>query len=139
VPLTYFWFVITDTSDVNNANALGILPAFKLEYADIGRAVRTGRIERYGLVTFEGGTVNFAPAHRLVPGDEPNPFPPVQIRPGSVGDRNYTPLGRIENAGGYVYNAPKVATGERAEYGAGNVDHSKVPTRSLRSRRGSGR
>jgi hypothetical protein len=120
------WFVITDTTDVQNADALGILPAFKLEYADTGRAVRTGKIEKDGSVTFERGTVNFAPAHRLVAGAEPNPFPPVELRPGSVGDRDYSPLVRIENAGGHIYNAPIVATGERAVYEKGNVDYSRV-------------
>src|ERR671915_2520592 len=80
------WFVLTDTSDVSNADALGLLPAFKLEYADTGRAVRTGRLQRDGSVVFNRGTVNFAPAHQVVPGAEPNPFPPRSFQPGSGGD-----------------------------------------------------
>ena len=120
------WFVITDTTDVANADALGILPAFKLEYADIGRAVRSGRIEKDGSVTFERGTVNFDPEHRVEPGDEPNPFPPSRFEPGSVGDRNYTPLVRITNAGGHIYNAPVVANGNEVEYEKDEVDYSKV-------------
>jgi hypothetical protein len=120
------WFVITDTSDVNNADALGILPAFKLEYADTGRAVRSGRIEKDGTVVFDRGMVDFRPEHRLVAGNEPNPFPPRQIQPGSVGDRNYSPLVRLTNAGGYIYNAPIVANGDEVEYEEGNVDHSRV-------------
>src|SRR5918992_5186441 len=62
------WFVLTDTTDVANADALGLLPAFKLQYADTGRAVRTGTIQRDGSVVFNRGTVNFAPAHQVVPG-----------------------------------------------------------------------
>jgi len=120
------WFVITDTTDVANADALGILPAFKLEYADIGRAVRRGRIETDGSVTFDRGTVNFAPEHEVEPGDEPNPFPPSRFEPGSVGDRNYTPLVRITNAGGHIYNAPVVANGSEVEYEKDEVDYSKV-------------
>src|ERR687895_969608 len=55
------WFVITDTTDIANADALGILPAFKLEYADTGRAVRRGRILKDGTVVFNKGTVDFSP------------------------------------------------------------------------------
>src|ERR671915_840949 len=120
------WFVITDTTDVANADALGILPAFKLEYADIGRAVRSGRIEKDGSVTFERGTVNFDPEHRVEPGDEPNPFPPSRFEPGSVGDRNYTPLVRITNAGGHLFNAPVRANGNEGEYEKDEGGHSKV-------------
>jgi hypothetical protein len=120
------WFVITDTTDVANADALGILPAFKLQYADIGRAVRSGRIESDGSVTFDRGTVNFGPEHEIEPGDEPNPFPPSRFEPGSVGDRNYTPLVRITNAGGHIYNAPVVANGSEVEYERDEVDYSKV-------------
>jgi hypothetical protein len=120
------WFVITDTTDVQNADALGILPAFKLEYADVGRAVREGEIRKDGVVEFSRGTVNFAPARQLVPGNEPHPFPPRVFRPGSEGDRYYSPLVRLENAGDHIYNAPIVATGSSANYRKGNVDHSRV-------------
>jgi hypothetical protein len=120
------WFVLTDTSDVSNADALGLLPAFKLEYADTGRAVRTGRLQKDGTLVFDRGMVDFSPEHQVVAGNEPNPFPPRQFRPGSVGDRNYSPLVRIQNAGGYVYNAPIVATGEEAEGEGDNVSHSRV-------------
>jgi hypothetical protein len=120
------WFVITDTTDIQNADALGILPAFKLEYADTGRAVRRGWIQRDGSVTFERGMVNFAPERRVVPGNEPHPFPPRVFTPGSVGDRYYSPLVRLENAGGHIYNAPIVATGEQANYKQGEVDYRKV-------------
>ena len=120
------WFVITDTTDIANADALGILPAFKLEYADTGRAVRRGRILKDGTVVFNKGRVNFAPAHSVVPGNEPNPFPPKSHQPGSVGDANYSPLVRIANAGNHIYNAPIVANGAESDYRKGRVDHSRV-------------
>jgi hypothetical protein len=120
------WFVITDTTDIANADALGILPAFKLEYADTGRAVRRGTLKKDGTVVFNRGRVNFAPAHRVVPGNEPNPFPPRVFEPGSVGDANYSPLVRITNAGNHIYNAPIVANGAEANYRKGRVDYSRV-------------
>jgi hypothetical protein len=50
--------------------------------------------------------------------------------PGSVGDKNYTPLVVIANAGNHVYNAPMVAFDVSAEElnksCDGNADHSKV-------------
>jgi hypothetical protein len=120
------WFVITDTTDLANADALGILPAFKLEYADVGRAVRSGTIQRDGSVQFNRGRVDFRPQHQVVPGAEPNPFPPASVRPGSEGDRDYSPLVRLTNAGNHIYNAPIVANGDRAVMTRGNVDHSRV-------------
>lgn len=41
----------------------------------------------------------------LTSGKPPNSFPPKVLRAGSVGDKDYTPLVRIENAGGPIYNA----------------------------------
>jgi hypothetical protein len=43
------------------------------------------------------------------PGDAPNFFPPKKAEPGSIGDKDYSPLLKIENAGGQIYNAPIVA------------------------------
>jgi hypothetical protein len=120
------WFVVTDTTDVENADALGILPAFKLEYADTGRAVRHGELRQDGTLQLNRGMVNFAPVRRLQPGNEPHPFPPRVFEPGSVGDRYYSPLVRIDNAGGHIYNAPIVANGSEANYEKGKVDYSKV-------------
>lgn len=120
------WFVLTDTTDLANADALGILPAFKLEYADTGRAVRRGTLQKDGTLVFDRGRVDFSPQRRVEPGAEPNPFPPRVFTPGSVGDREYSPLVRITNAGGHIYNAPVVATGEEANYEKGKVDYSRV-------------
>jgi len=67
----------------------------KLAYAAVARAVRIGRIEADTSITFTASTVDFSPERRVLPGDEngANPFPPSEFQPGSVGDKNYIPLG----------------------------------------------
>jgi hypothetical protein len=111
------WYVLTDTTDEANAEALGLNLSAKLNYADIGDAARTGRLEADGTLTFltPQAHVDFAPEHSVTPGEEPNPFPPAGFQPGSVGQRNYTPLVRVANAGDHTYNAPIVAGNFNAE------------------------
>jgi hypothetical protein len=80
-------------------------------------------------LTFERGTVDFKPERSIVPGDAPNAFPPKNATPGSVGDEDYSPLVRIANAGGYIYNAPVIAFDVEAEdisFPDGNPDYSIV-------------
>ncbi len=103
------WYVLTDTTDEGNANALGLLHAAKLTYADTGRAVRSATLEQDLSVTFESGTVDFSPERVLEPGEGDNAFPPEVAEPGAVGDADYSPLMRLENAGGHIYNASIVA------------------------------
>ena len=86
------WFILTDTNDKANADALGLNFSGKLGYADVGKAVRPARQEKDGSITFERGKVNFAPELVIVPGDAPNYFPPKKTEAGSVGDANYSPL-----------------------------------------------
>jgi len=132
------WYILTDTTDRENAAALGLNFSGKLQYADAegGVAVRTGRYVDEGgenILVFDQGTVDFSPARNVTPGASPNFFPPATFQPGSVGDAAYSPLVRIENAGGHVYNAPMVAFGVEAaqiDFCAGGVDpalvHDKV-------------
>ena len=103
------WYVLTDTTDAANAAALGLNFSAKLNYAAVGRAARRATLEKDTTLTFESGTVDFAPRRRVVPGDAPNYFPPKVAEPGSVGDQDYSPLVKIDNAGGAIYNAPIVA------------------------------
>lgn len=103
------WYILTDTDDKGNADALGLNYAAKLTYAAVGKGVRTATLEKNGSLTFDSGTVDFKPDHKLVPGDAPNAFPPKNATPGSVGDADYSPLVRIVNAGGHIYNAPMIA------------------------------
>lgn len=126
------WYILTDTTDRENAISLGLNFSGKLAYANVGRAVRVARIERDTSLTFDAGTVNFAPERTLVPGPADKPFPPKSAQPGSVGDAAYTPLVRIENAGNHVYNAPVVAFGLEANminFCNGNVDYGRVHDR----------
>lgn len=128
------WYVLTDTTDRDNAAALGLNFSAKLQYADAdgGGAVRTGRYVNEGgetILVFDQGTVDFSPVRSITPGAAPDFFPPSSSQPGSVGDAEYSPLVRIENAGGHVYDAPMVAFGvdeSQLDFCDGNVDHSLV-------------
>ncbi len=109
------WFILTDTDDKENADALGLNFSGKMTYLAVGRAVRNATLQKNGSLVFDRGTVNFAPKRRLVPGRAPNFFPPKVAQPGSVGDASYTPFIRIVNAGGHIYNAPVIAFGHSAK------------------------
>jgi hypothetical protein len=130
------WYVITDTNDEANAAALGLNFSSKLSYADVGNAVRPATLNADFSVTFERGTVDFSPVHSITPGEAPNYFPPAAIQPGAVGDADYSPLMKLVNAGGYVYNAPMVAFNVDAEtlnaFCEGNADHSITHDRVVR-------
>ncbi len=78
------------------------------------------------------GSVDFAPERTVVPGPAPDFFPPASFTAGSVGSDDYTPLFRLDNGGGYIYNAPVVAfdvTEDDIAFCDGNVDYSKVHDR----------
>jgi len=129
---TPVWYVLTDTTDQANAEALGLNHSAKLAYADVEGAVRTGTLEQDLTLTFDQGTVDFEPGFVLIPGEGEVAFPPLTAQPGSVGDEAYSPLVKIENAGGHIYNAPIVAFGNTAEEIAfcdGDPDHSLVHDR----------
>lgn len=59
--------------------------------------------------------MDFSKVREVVPGNAPNYYPPSRATAGSVGDNNYVPLVRIDNAGDIVWNAPIIA---------GNVNES---------------
>ena len=123
------WYILTDTSDQANAEALGLNHSAKLAYAAVGKAARNATLGTDATLTFDRGTVDFTPEHQLVPGDAPNPFPPKVAEPGSVGDADYSPLVQIANSGNAVYNAPVVAFDVDAaelDFCDGNVDYALV-------------
>lgn len=110
------WYILTDTTDRANAEALGLNFSAKLFYAAVSpRSVRTATLSPDNLLEFDAGTVDFSPDHTLTPTPGPNPFPPAVAKPGSVGDANYSPLVRITNAGGHIYNAPIIAMGDNVQ------------------------
>lgn len=112
---TPVWYILTDTNDQGNADALGLNYSTKLTYAAVGKAVRHATLEADQTLTFAAGAVDFSPERTLVPGDGENAFPPKSATPGSAGDADYSPLVKIDNAGEFVYNAPVVSYGVTAE------------------------
>jgi hypothetical protein len=129
------WYILTDTTDPGNAAALGLNFSAKLNYSAVGRAVRHATLEKDATLTFESGTVDFSPKRRVVPGDAPNYFPPKVAEPGSLGDENYSPLVKIDNGGGAIYNAPIVAFNVEASqinFCGGNPDYSLVHDKVVR-------
>jgi hypothetical protein len=124
------WYIVTDTDDKGNADQLGLNYSPKLTFADVGRAVRKATLDGKFKLIFDVGTVDFSPKRSVTPGDAPTFFPPKQFQPSGVGDNDYTPLVKITNAGGHIYNAPVVAYNVSADvlnqFCDGNPDHSLV-------------
>jgi hypothetical protein len=129
------WYILTDTTDEANAEALGLNHSAKLAYADVGRAVRNATLQEDGTLRFARGAVDFSPERAVTPGDAPNFFPPKSFQPGSVGDADYSPLIRIGNAGGHIYNAPVVAfdvTADEIDSCRSAPDYGRVHDRVLK-------
>jgi len=120
------WYILTDVDDQQVATLLGL--NFSAKLTNAGPGARTANFDNNGDLIFDAGTVNFAPHRRLVAGS-PSAFPPAVAQPGSIGDAHYSPLVRILNAGGIVYNAPIVAYNvqeSKINFPSGNVDYTKV-------------
>src|SRR5215212_3961807 len=121
------WYILTDTTDKGNADALGLNWSPKLANSAPGARVAT--LLPNATLEFHSGTVDFSPEHRVTPGNSSSPFPPSVAQPGSIGDKNYSPLVLVENAGGQIYNAPIVAFGVDASqinFCEGNPNYSIV-------------
>ena len=130
------WFILTDTTDQDNADALGLNFSAKLAFANVGNAVRDAWLQKDGSLLFETGAVDFSPKRTLIPGAAPNAFPPKVARPGSVGDASYTPYVQVVDApGSPIYNAPVVAydvTADQLGFCKGGADHSLVHDRVVK-------
>lgn len=130
------WYVLLDTSDRDTAARLGINWSGKLANAGVARAVREAEISPDGELVFDSGTVDFLPERRVQPGPDGAPFPPAAATPGSVGDEDYSPLVRVSNGGGYVFNAPVVAfdvAGAALDrFCVGDPDHGLVHDKVVR-------
>lgn len=123
---TPIWYIITDVSDQQVASFLGVNFSIKLAFA--GPAARTANFDSNGDLIFNAGTVNFKPDHMLQPGAV-TAYPPSVSQPGSVGDRDYSPLVRVLNGQGIIYNAPIISFGTtdaEINFPNGAVDYSKV-------------
>jgi hypothetical protein len=127
------WYILTDTTDKGNADALGLNWSPKLAYSAPGARVAT--LLPNATLEFDSGTVDFSPEHRVTSGNSSNPFPPSEAQPGSIGDNDYSPLVLVENTGGNIYNAPIVAFGVNASeinFCDGNPDYSLVHDKVVR-------
>ncbi len=56
------WYIVTDTDDKGNADALGLNYSSKLTFAEVGRAVRKATLDGKFKLVFEAGKVDFAPS-----------------------------------------------------------------------------
>ncbi len=120
------WYIITDVDDQQVATQLGI--NFSAKLTNAGPGARTAKFNSNGDLIFDAGKVDFKPSRQLQPGLA-TPFPPAVSNPGSIGDKNYSPLVRVLNAGGIIYNAPIISFGTEAaeiNFPNGSVDYSKV-------------
>ncbi len=123
------WYIVTDTSDEGNADALGLNFSPKLNYSNLppeqtdfflSTSVRRSFFDRDGVLVFQSGFVDFAPDLSVSPGSTDasgtnNLLDSLDFTPGAVGtdvgdaDGFYSPLTLISNAGGHTYNAPAVS------------------------------
>lgn len=129
------WYILTDTNDERNANALGLNHTAKLSYV-VGGALQHAQLQEDTSLRFDNFKVDFSPTRTLVPGAAPNAFPPKTAKAGSVGDNKYSPYVQLDNAPGRpIYNAPVVAFDTDAatlqKSCTGPVDYSKVHDRVL--------
>ena len=71
------WYIVTDTSDEGNADALGLNFSPKLNYADLppedvdfftSTTVRRSFFDQDGILVFSGGFVDFSPEREVNPG-----------------------------------------------------------------------
>ena len=98
------WYILLDSSNKDDAEALGINTSEKLNNARGTTAVQKVRIVN-GVVDFPA-TVDFRPVRGVVP-SFPAGFPPSVAEPGAIGEFGYSPL--IEMPNGTIRNAPHLA------------------------------
>jgi hypothetical protein len=120
------WYMILDSSDGNDAQALGVNRSSKLANARGSTAVMKVKVIN-GVINFPA-SVDFGLTRNVVPG--PTGFPPVAASPGAMGRTvngvAYSPL--IEMPDGTIRNAPQIAnaSGQAAKVLALNVAAGNV-------------
>jgi hypothetical protein len=126
------WYVVTESSDAQDAEARGVNFAPKLLNAVGTAAVQQVRMVD-GMLDFPA-TVHFGLDRTVEPG--PTGFPPAAAKPGAIGETragtgtaDYTPLIRLPN--GIVLNAPHVATGTNASARANKVAWLDITSRMV--------
>jgi hypothetical protein len=129
-----FWYIVTDTSDKENAAALGLNFSAKLLFSELpegmqsmvmSNSVRSGYYDNDGVLVVSGGPVDFSPVRSVSSASTDttgtsNLLTQLTFQPGAVGADNgdpdgfYSPLVQIDNAGHHIYNAPTVSFGTTA-------------------------
>jgi len=100
------YYIITESSDKDDAEARGVNWSPKLANAIGTAAVQT--VNKKGGILEFSGVVDFTPERVVIPG--PMGFLPETAVPGSTGDKNYSPLIKIDG-NGIVLNAPQLVHG----------------------------
>lgn len=146
-----FFYIVTDTSDRDNAAALGLNFSAKLNFADLplstvdqfmASSVRSGFYDEQGTLIVSGGYVDFSPVRVVSPQSNDtsgtsNLLSTLEFQAGSVGsdvgdaDGFYSPMTMIENAGNHTYNAPVVAGGTAEELARLSEYCDGIPTEEL--------
>jgi len=102
------YYIVTETSDGNLSDSLGVNRSQKLANARGSRAVQKVTVSN-GVVDFPAA-VDFSPA-RVV--EAPNGFPPSRFEPGAVGEAGYSPLVQLPT--GTIENAPQIARDQNGD------------------------
>jgi hypothetical protein len=101
------WYMLLDSSDGDDAKALGINRSSKLENARGSSSVMKVRVVN-GVIDFPA-SVDFSAVRQVIPG--PTGFPPLAASPGAIAQTvngiAYSPL--IEMPDGTIRNAPQIA------------------------------
>jgi len=126
------YYILLDSSDGHDADALGLNRADKLRNARGTTAVQKVTIAN-GEIEFPA-SVNFSANRNVAPG--PAGFPPLAADPGAVGEPGYSPL--IELPNGTIRNAPHIAndTGRADKVVDMNLVAMKVTYRETRGFQG---
>ena len=111
------FYVVTDSSDRDDATKRKVNYAPKLALALGTKAVEKVTVGTDGVLTFPG-TVKFGLDRTVKPG--PNGFPPDAATPGAIGDAQYSPL--ITTDGKTVLNATQVANDSGQHNGIITID-----------------
>jgi hypothetical protein len=113
------WYVVTESSDRDDARRRGVNHSEKLTNALGTRAVQ--RATTVGKMLHFDGTVDFSLDRVVVPG--PEGFPPTTARAGAKGDAEYSPL--VTTNGRTVLNATMVANASGIHDAVvGKIDYS---------------
>ncbi len=136
------WYILTEINDKPTADSLGVNWSPELTGA-VSRGSRVATLENDTSLTFDKGVIDFNPSQTALPSELVNAFSTKIPTLGSVGDKDYSPLVRIENAKrNVVYNAPIVAAAvdaSKISFCNGNPDYKLVHDQVLEICPGAGK